>query len=191
MNASIETSKDTVRRLALLARSRVPPEAIEDAARDVATLVAGLPEIERARLVLAFASFGRELPTDPLLERLLSAGKTVVLPYVDAADGAMRAAAIRSLDDLVPGYRGIREPAERLPAAAVEAAVVPGVAFDARGGRLGYGGGFYDRYLEDIAGGVPVIGVCFDVQVVDEVPVEAHDRRVDIIATERRVIRCR
>ena len=191
MNASIGTPKDTVRRLALLARSRVPPEAIDDAARDAATLVAGLPEIERARVVLAFASFGREIPTDPLLERLLSAGKSVVLPYVDAADGAMRAAAIRSLDDLVPGYRGIREPSERLPAAAVEAAVVPGVAFDARGGRLGYGGGFYDRYLEDIAGGVPIIGVCFDVQVVDEVPVEAHDRRVDIVATERRVIRCR
>jgi len=153
--------------------------------------VAGLAEIERAAVVLAFASFGREIPTDPLLDRLLTAGKAVVLPYVDAADGAMRAAAIRSLDDLVPGYRGIREPAERVPAAVAEAAVVPGVAFDSRGGRLGYGGGFYDRYLEDIASGVPVIGLCYDVQVVEEVPVEDHDRLVDIVVTERRVIRCR
>jgi 5-formyltetrahydrofolate cyclo-ligase len=76
-----------------------------------------------------------------------------------------------------------------MPASRAGVAIVPGVAFDERGGRLGYGGGFYDRYLEAIAGGVPVIGYCFDVQIVDDVPRAAHDRTVNVIVTERRVVR--
>lgn len=140
--------------------------------------------------VLAFASFGAEIPTDPLLEALLGTGHRVLLPYVEAG-GVMRAAALTSLRDLVPGYRGIREPAVREPVEAVDAALVPGVAFDETGGRLGHGGGFFDRYLETIAPVVPIVGLCFDVQIVNEVPREPHDRSVDVIVTERRVIRCR
>lgn len=103
----------------------------------------------------------------------------------------MRVAEITSIDDLVPGYRGIREPARKEPASEVDAAIVPGVAFDERGGRLGYGGGFFDRFLESLDPGVPVVGVCFDAQIVEEVPREPHDRAVDLVVTERRVIRCR
>jgi len=180
-----------VRRLALLARSRVRAADIAPAGRDAAALAVTVPEIAGASVVLAFASFGGEIPTDPLLERLLAAGKTILLPYVDAADGKMRAAQIGSIRDVVPGFRGIREPASRVPVTTAEVAVVPGVAFDRHGGRLGYGGGFYDRYLEEITGSVPVVGFCYDVQVVDEVPREPHDRAVDAIVTERRVIRSR
>ncbi len=112
----------------------------------------------------------------------------MLLPYVEP-DG-MQVAQIRSLDDLVPGYRGIREPVRRVPGPVIDLAFVPGVAFDARGRRLGYGGGFYDRFLAAIAPGAPAVGYCFDAQVVEEVPAEAHDRRVEAIVTEQRVIRC-
>ena len=67
--------------------------------------------------------------------------------------------------------------------------VVPGVAFDARGGRLGYGGGFYDRFLASAGEGAIRIGICFEVQVVDEVPMAGHDLRVDAVVTEQRVLR--
>jgi 5-formyltetrahydrofolate cyclo-ligase len=189
MAETLASRKDAVRRLALLARSRVRAGDIAPASHEAARLAMSLPEIQDASSVLAFASFGGEIPTDPLLELLLASGKTLMLPYVDTQDGAMRAAVIHSLDDLVPGFRGIRQPASRVPAAAAEVAVVPGVAFDERGTRLGYGGGFYDRYLEEIVPGVPVVGLCFDAQVMEDVPLEPHDRVVDVIVTEKRIIR--
>jgi 5-formyltetrahydrofolate cyclo-ligase len=185
---TVEARKDAVRRLALLARSRVPAEHRAPAGVAVARNVMGLPEVAAAASVLAFASFGAEIPTDPLLHALLDAGKAVLLPYVEP-DGPMRAAAIASLEDLVPGYRGIREPARRVDAGLASVAVVPGVAFDAHGGRLGYGGGFYDRYLDAIAPEALVVGACFDAQLVDAVPTEPHDRLVDVVVTERRVLR--
>jgi len=188
---TVATRKDAVRRLALLARSKVRAADIGPAGREAARLAISLPEVEKASSVLAFASFGGEIPTDPLLELLLEAGKTLMLPYVDTQDGKMRAAVIGSLGDLVPGFRGIRQPASRVPAKAADIAIVPGVAFDEQGRRLGYGGGFYDRYLEEIVAGVPVIGLCFDAQVMEDVPVESHDRTVDILVTEKRVIRVR
>lgn len=183
------TQKDTIRRLALLARSRVPAGERPEAGRLVAERVLALPEIAGAGSVLAFASFGAEIPTDDLLRGLLLAGKRVLLPYVEEA-GTLRAAEITSIDDLAPGYRGIREPARREPVSEVDAAVVPGVAFDEHGGRLGYGGGFFDRYLETLAPSVPVVGICFDAQIVKQVPREDHDRPVHVIVTERRIIRC-
>jgi 5-formyltetrahydrofolate cyclo-ligase len=184
----VASRKDTVRRLALLARSRVPAEARASAATVVAHHLLALPEIAAAARVLAFASFGQEIATDDLLEALLEAGKRVFLPYVET-EGEMRAAEITSLGDLAPGYRGIREPVRREPVTGLDAAIVPGVAFDARGRRLGYGGGFFDRFLETLPPGVPVIGICFEAQIVEEVPSEEHDVPVSAVVTESRVIR--
>jgi 5-formyltetrahydrofolate cyclo-ligase len=139
--------------------------------------------------VLAFVSISSEVPTSMLLGATLEAGKTLLLPYV-AEDGALRAAAVSSLAELQPGYRGIPEPRARLPVDPASAGVIvaPGVAFDARGGRLGYGGGFYDAFLR-AAAGVPRVGICFEVQLVDEVPMAEHDERVDVVVTEERVVR--
>jgi 5-formyltetrahydrofolate cyclo-ligase len=183
----VRAEKNSVRRLALLARSKVPAAEREAAAAAVAGTVAALPEVSGARAVMAFASFGGEIGTDPLLERLLADGHQVLLPYVDGE--RLAAAEITSLADLVPGFRGIREPARREPVSGAGAAVVPGVAFDESGGRLGYGGGFYDRFLATIDRSVPIVGICLDAQIVKAVPREVHDRTVDVIVTERRVIR--
>ena len=101
----------------------------------------------------------------------------------------MRAAEVGSLAELEPGFKGILEPRTRMPVdpSTADVVIVPGVAFDARGNRLGYGGGFYDSFLSE-CGDVPRIGVCFEVQVVDEVPVAEHDLPVDVIVTESRTI---
>ncbi|MGH2795412.1 MAG: 5-formyltetrahydrofolate cyclo-ligase, partial [Actinomycetota bacterium] len=146
--------------------------------------------VSGAENVLGFASFGTELPTDAVIAAILTAGKRLLLPYVDGEH--LRAAEVRSVEDLAPGYRGIREPVARVPVELAEAGVVlvPGVAFDGRGNRLGYGGGFYDGLLSEITTRVPRIGVCFDLQVVDDVPAGDHDQPVDLVVTERRLIRC-
>lgn len=188
----LDKKKDEVRRLVLSRRGRLSPA--ERAARGAAAAerLFSLPSLAGARAALAFASFGSEIPTDPILERLFAAGARVYLPYV-AGSGDLEMAQITTMDDLVPGYRGIREPGERIPAAsgAIDVAVVPGVAFDAAGRRLGYGGGFFDRFLATLPRRVPRVGVCFDLQVVDVVPAAEHDERADYVVTEERVIDCR
>ncbi|HJR18599.1 MAG TPA: 5-formyltetrahydrofolate cyclo-ligase [Actinomycetota bacterium] len=182
--------KASLRRLVLTRRSKIPAAERDAAANEVAARVSALDEVSRAKNVLGFASFGTELPTDAVMAAILTAGKRLLLPYVDGEH--LRAAEVRSVEDLAPGYRGIREPVARVPVDLAEAGVVlvPGVAFDERGNRLGYGGGFYDGLLSEITTRIPRIGVCFDLQVVDDVPAADHDQPVDLVVTERRLIRC-
>jgi 5-formyltetrahydrofolate cyclo-ligase len=186
----LSTRKASVRRLVLSRRSRLDRPEREAAGRAVAAALSALPEVAGASSVLGFASFGTELPTDPSMEALLAGGKRLLLPYVDGR--RLCAAEVGSIDDLAPGYRGIREPVARTPVdlAAANAVLVPGVAYDEHGRRLGYGGGFYDGLLSEIARSVPRIGLCFDLQIVDEVPAGEADESVDLVITERRIVRC-
>ena len=183
------TRKATTRRLVLAARSRLSVDDRAAAGDAVAERLSSLPEIQEAQAVLGFASFGAELPTDPVMAWVLASGRRLLMPYVDGA--ALRAAEVRSVDELAPGYRGIREPVQRIAVDPSEADVilVPGVAFDANGHRLGYGGGFYDAFLSAIPLRAPRVGLCFDFQVVDDVPTDDGDEDVDLIVTPERVIR--
>jgi 5-formyltetrahydrofolate cyclo-ligase len=145
-----------------------------------------------ARAVLAYAAFGAEVDLDPVLRVLLRRGAGVLLPWVDGP--TLGIARIRDLDaDLAPGWRGVREPrvSGRRPARPdrVDAALVPLVAFDAAGHRLGHGGGHFDRLLARLAPGVPRIGVAFAVQQIPSVPSEAHDVPLDMVVTEAGVTR--
>lgn len=186
----LATRKASMRRLVLAKRGRISGEERAAAARTVAGSVSETPEVEAAETVLGFASFGTELPTDDTMAALLAAGKRLLLPFVDGRE--LRAAEVRSVEDVAPGYRGIREPVARTPVdpALASVVLVPGVAFDETGRRLGYGGGFYDAFLASLDRSIVRVGLCFDLQVVPEVPAGEADERVDAIVTERRVIRC-
>ncbi len=185
----LATRKASIRRLVLSRRGRIHPADRDEAERAVAGSVAALPEVVAAAAVLGFASFGTELPTDATMATVLAAGKRLLLPYVDGT--RLCAAAVSSVDDLAPGFRGIREPVDRVPVdlTVARAVLVPGVAFDRTGRRLGYGGGFYDGLLADIPRAVPRIGLCFDVQLVEDVPYGEGDEPVDVVITERGVFR--
>jgi len=104
----------------------------------------------------------------------------------------LRPLRIRNLDgDIEPGYHGISEPRDHCSSVAVESiewVLVPGVAFDASGGRLGYGGGYYDRLLPLLCGKAPRVAGAFEAQLVDAVPAAPHDVGVDCIVTERRLL---
>ncbi len=138
---------------------------------------------------MAYASFGTELRSDELLRRVLAAGKVLLLPRVER--GGLCLYEVRDLaGDLKPGTWGIREPRpDRCRPAdpgSVTFALIPGVAFDERARRLGYGGGFYDRLLAGgLPEGTPLASGAFGVQIVDEVPVDPHDAPVDLVVTER------
>ncbi|MFN2614212.1 MAG: 5-formyltetrahydrofolate cyclo-ligase [Actinomycetota bacterium] len=185
----VPTRKDIVRRTVLAKRSRLDADERRARALEASERLLALPEIARATSVVAFVSIRSEIPTEPLLTALLEKDVMVLLPYV-ADDGALQAAAVGSTTELEPGYRGIPEPRARIPVepSSADAVVVPGVAFDERGRRLGYGGGFYDRFLAG-CGSTPTIGFCFEMQVVEDVPVAAHDLGVDLVVTDERTIR--
>jgi 5-formyltetrahydrofolate cyclo-ligase len=129
-----------------------------------------------------------------VVARALAAGKVVVAPRVDPPARMLRVFRITDPDrDLETGYHGIPEPRTSCPEVAldrVDWVLVPGVAFDASGRRLGYGGGFYDRLLPFIAKAAPRVAGVFEMQIVDEVPTAPHDVRVDAIATEQRTLDC-
>lgn len=180
----IHGAKRLLRARVLAARAALPAGERERAAAAVTAALLGLPEVAAARVVAAYVGTGTELPTRPLLDALARRA-TVLLPVLLPDDGLAWGAYDGSL---VEGRRGLLEPAVAGAALAdADVVIAPGVAYDLAGRRLGRGGGSYDRALAAVA--VPVVGVALDGEVVPEVPVEPHDRRVDVVVTPTRVLR--
>lgn len=172
-------------------RRAIPPDERGRLGGLAAEWLASLGEVAAARIVLVFSSFGSEIPTGSLIERLAPSGRTVLLPFL--VEGRMDAARIEAGEPLAATAYGPAEPPHRVPVdpASVDLAVVPGLAFDRQGHRLGYGGGHYDRYLGRLRPGVPRIGICFHEQLVEAVPHGTGDERVDVIVTDREIVDCR
>ena len=155
--------------------------------------VAALSCYQHARVVLGYMAFDHEVLTDGLMQQAMASGKQLVLPMVLGDRQGLALYSIEDLErDVAPGYRGILEPQPlRTRAVAPETldlALIPGVAFDLRGGRLGFGVGFYDRLLSRLPREVPTVGLAFDFQVIPRLPLQPHDMLLDAIATEKRII---
>lgn len=176
-------SKKALRARLLAARSALSAEERAAWAAALAERVLALPEVASAGVVAAYVGVGTELPTSGLLVAL--APRVVLLPLL-REDGSL--AWGRYDGELVTGPLGLLEPpVADASLASADVVVVPGVAYDAAGRRLGRGGGSYDRALAPVT--VPVVALALDSEVVDEVPVEAHDRPVDVVVTPTRVLR--
>jgi 5-formyltetrahydrofolate cyclo-ligase len=153
----------------------------------------GLPCYQHARVILGYMAFDHEVLTDGLMQQAMASGKQVVLPMVLGDRQGMALYAIEDLGrDVGPGYRGILEP-QPWPTHAVapetlDLALIPGVAFDRHGRRLGFGAGFYDRLLSQLPRDIPTVGLAFDFQVIPRLPSEPHDMLLQAIVTEQRVI---
>jgi len=178
---------DLERRLAAL-----PPDRAAAAAARVADRVLALPEVAAARGVLACLSFGIELDTWPMVERLQTPSRRLYVPRADPRDRQLHVHPYPC--ELCTLSFGLRQPppgAPEVPASAVDeevdAILVLGLGFDDRGFRLGHGGGYFDRFLAGRT--VPAIGLAFEMQVVDRVPDEPHDVPMSVLVTERRVRR--
>lgn len=151
--------------------------------------------VGRASRVMSYLSFGDEVETFPLVRRLFAAGKSVAVPYIHQGTTNLIAAEISNLEsDLQLGPMGILEPrADRLRAIdpkAIDLHVVPGIAFDEMGFRIGYGKGHYDRFLLLRSPRSVAVGVAFDIQVVECLPHDLWDIPVDAIATESQLVDC-
>jgi 5-formyltetrahydrofolate cyclo-ligase len=149
-------------------------------------------EFAGATRPLVYVSKAREVDTHGLIRQLLAMGRNVCVPWFDVARKRYAASGLRDFDaDLTSGRFGILEPKPEAirPATAdqIDVALVPGLAFDETGNRLGRGLGYLDRLLQETSGAR--IALAFDFQLLGEVPTEAHDMRMDFIVTETRVIK--
>jgi len=154
-----------------------------------------LPEFAAAGFVMCYVDFSSEVRTRQLLRTLLDEGRPLVVPYCSGDDlGLFR---LESFDELVPSRFGIPEPREELrahadrraEAAQIDLVVVPGVGFDRRGTRLGFGRGYYDRLLRRLRSEALRIGLAFECQVVDQLPALAHDVPMHMVITECAIYR--
>lgn len=171
----MECDKATLRARMRACRASADPSLSER----IAARVIALKAYESARTVLCYHSTGGEVDTLKLIERMRSDGKAVCLPAI-IEKGVMEA---RRMDCLVPGPYGIPCPeGPVVPPEEIDLILVPGLAFDKDCQRLGRGGGYYDRYMPKCRG--EKIGLAFDCQVVERLPLAAHDAQLDMLATE-------
>lgn len=151
-----------------------------------------LPIVKEARTISTYLNIGSEVRTHGFVEWALSNGKTLIVPVVERASKRLMFSEFKAPEELERGAHGIPEPKRefRRPVALEQADVilVPGVAWDLRGFRIGYGAGYYDRSINALGTHVPTVGLAYEFQFVSQVPRSRYDRRVDRIVTESRVI---
>ncbi len=190
-SAELKRAKKEIRRRVLAARDAIPGPARERAAAAVAERFLSLPEVEGAQTVMMFWSFGSELPLGRLIEALVNRGIEVALPRIVA--GELEPRSWRPGEAMSDTTFGAREPVggRVVPDDEVDVVVTPAVAFDRWGRRIGYGGGFYDRFLPRTRSDALRAGVGYGIQLLDEpLPAGHFDLGVDVLITEAEVIRC-
>jgi 5-formyltetrahydrofolate cyclo-ligase len=170
-------------------RSALPESACDERSRAIVERLKTLDEVAQARVVLAFASIGNEVRTRTFIDAMHASGRTVALPRVTG--DALSLHLVRPDDELSEGAFSVPEPPADAPLLApgrVEFALVPALAVDPRGYRIGYGGGFYDRLLPTLENAC-ACAVAYDFQLIPEVPNLAFDAAVDLVVTDERLIR--
>lgn len=174
-------------------RDEIPEEIRERASLVIKERLFALEEFQKASYPVFFVSFGSEVNTRPMIIDALQMGKQVIVPLTEKKERRLLLSRLEDFEkDLQPGVFGILEPhAESFRPVSpedVDLVLVPGLVFGLNGYRIGYGGGYYDRFLENIPVEVPRIGLCYEGQVVEEVPHGNHDFPVNKIVTEERVV---
>ena len=187
----MKTEKTALRKLVRAEIAALPADYIAQSDTGIYYNIITLREFHDAKAILFYNSVGREPDTARLAALALEMGKTVAFPYCHG-DGIMDARVVKDLGELVPALMGIPAPPEGapvLPRAALDLIIVPALAFDAAGYRLGYGGGYYDRYLAGC--GVFTIGLAREKLLKDAVLREEHDVAVACLVTEKSAVRLR
>lgn len=190
MNDSKQLRKDILKK-----RDALSKDEIVSKSAVIGQCLLSLPELIESNNIFLYVSFRSEVETMPLLHSLISMGKNVSVPITYVKE--RRLDAIRITDpgrDLVPGYCDIPEPRKEILTSnyvdpnGIDMIVLPGSVFDERCGRFGYGGGFYDRFVSASPTALRV-GLAFEEQIVKRAPLQDHDELLDMVITEKRVIR--
>lgn len=181
--------KNKLKESMLKIRNSLPKKDILERSRKIQDNLFSLSQYANSRTIMFFVSFSSEVDTHEMIKEALK-NKVVVVPKV--VHHEIEPSVIIDLGNLVPGRFGILEPIEIMKIAYknIDLVLVPGIAFDREGNRIGYGFGHYDRFLAKVPKAIK-IGLAFDFQIVDHIPKETHDVAVDFIVTEKEVIDCK
>jgi len=186
-SAAIRQSKENLRKKLLEIRSQVGDDLIEVASQGAWAYLQKSQQFQEAQSVAAFTSTRNEIDTYPILEGVMGLGKKLLLPHVTKGKRDITFHEIKDLNDLSPGEFGIPCPPPLHPfdLSKVDLILVPGLAFDRRGFRLGFGKGFYDRTLPHLKKAALSVGLCYSFQIVDQVPVGPLDFPVKALLHEK------
>jgi len=163
----------------------------KEAQQRVVCFLEKMSEYTRAKNILSYASMKTEMPTDELNGRIMADGKTLCLPMTRKEEKEMEAGEVRDLKVLAKTDLGTLEPdireAKIIEPQEMDIVIVPGLAFDEEGHRIGYGSGYYDRYLKRVRPDCLKIGIAFDEQIVKKIIHEEHDVKMDLIISEKKI----
>ena len=188
--ADLQEAKPSLRKRILGRRDAMDSRTRTALSRDIVWDIVETSVYRRSNMIMAYASFGSELQTDEFLRHVLDQGKILLLPRVNRQRELLEVYWVQDpVQDLQVGTWGIREPrpdrCASVEPAVIDFVLVPGLAFDRRGGRLGYGRGFYDNLLaESLSPCVWLVAGAFESQMVEKVPVDEHDMPMDAVVTE-------
>ena len=143
-----------------------------------------------SKCLMVYMPLGKETETDLIISRAFSDGKVVVIPVTDESTGRITPVVIDKNTEYIKGAFSVREPKEKIlcPKEDIDTVVVPGIAFDKKGNRMGFGKGCYDMFLEDFNG--VKVGMCYDFQLADDLPHSEYDIAMDYIFSDKIIIDC-
>lgn len=190
-----KNSKEKLRKKWMKKRKNVAKENGIKKSKKITKNILSLKEISQSQNIMIYVSYRSEVDTEKLIISLLNKNKNLFAPYCVKNEKRMEIVKIKNLDkDLEKGAYGIKEPAKYLRTKNTEpgnldVVIVPAVAFSKNGYRVGYGGGYYDRFLARLNNDTISIGVNYEEMVFNSVPKEEHDLAVDILVTDKKILR--
>jgi len=193
---TLDDEKRRLRETILARRKKLTAAQRVIRSADILQRLFELDEVNAARWIQFYVSFGSEVETTGMIAHALSLGKRVAVPKIEPESRSIVLSEIKDpVGDLSPGASGFPEPTAAsyrpVEIGNIDLFVIPGIAFDEGGNRIGRGDGYYDRFLSPVSGKIPILATAFEFQVVETVPIAEHDVRVGWIVTEKRTIRCR
>ena len=187
----------TLRRDILFKRDNLALDFINSASERIVEVLGLITAFKQARLPFIYVSFRTEVITHRLIRERLAKSLPVAVPFTDIKNRRIIPVLIKDWEhDLTSGSYGILEPCPSrveeysIPPGLLDVIIVPGSVFDRHCGRYGYGGGYYDRFLERNAPLALRIGLAFQLQLLESVPLAPYDQRMDLIVTETEIIEC-
>lgn len=194
--------KKSLRELFLAKRDGITEENKKINESAIRRRLFSLEYFKEAKTILFYASFRSEVDTIKSIQNTLKLKKRVVLPVVDTKHKQLKLYEVHDTSELSPGYMGIPEPVpsrmRNIGLNEIDIEIIPGIGFDPKGNRLGYGAGYYDKLLSHKSkrlsktrGHITTIALAFEEQIAEKIPSEPHDIRVDLIVTDKRIINCK
>ncbi|MDD3520185.1 MAG: 5-formyltetrahydrofolate cyclo-ligase [Actinomycetota bacterium] len=191
ISKDIELNKKKLRKKIIDLRDSIPENRRSVYSEIIASKLLKNVKYKESSCILLFYPFGSEVDTRIIINDLLSCNKKIILPKVTDKNIIETYFVNNPLEELEPGYSGIMEPtAQKCNKASIkeaDLAIIPGVCFDRNFNRLGYGGGFYDKIIPKLNKNVLKISLCFEIQLIENVPVCAYDMKIDMIITEKNI----